>query len=357
VRARKDGMGRRELFIGGQRIADDTDAYFIAEVGHNHAGRLEVAEELFRAAAKAGASAVKLQKRDNQSLFTKAMYDEPYTGRNSYGATYGAHREALEFGPEQYTVLAALAAELGMGFMASAFDLPSVDFLAGIGVSAIKIASGDLASTPLLAYAAQVGVPLVVSTGGADLRDVRRACDTVLPVNPRLALLQCTAVYPARAEQLNLSVIGTYRAEFPSVVVGFSGHDAGLEHSLTAYALGARVIEKHVTLDHTAAGTDHHFSLEPDEAAELIRGLHRVRQALGDPVKRRLTAETPALRKMGKKLVAARDLPAGHRLGAADIAMKSPGDGLPPYRLPDAVGRVTARAVPKDGDILPEALR
>lgn len=355
--ARRDGMRRRELFIDGHRIADDTDAYFIAEVGHNHSGRLEVAEELFRAAAKAGASAVKLQKRDNKSLFTKAMYDEPYTGRNSYGTTYGAHREALEFGREEYAGLAALAAELGIGFMASAFDLPSVDFLAGIGVSAIKIASGDLTSTPLLAYAARVGVPLVVSTGGADIQDVRRACDTVLPLNSQLALLQCTAIYPARSEELNLSVIGTYRTEFPTVAVGFSGHDVGLEHSLTAYALGARVIEKHITLDHTAAGTDHHFSLEPDEAAELIRGLHRVRQALGDPVKRRLAAETPALRKMGKKLVAAHDLPAGHRLRETDIAMKSPGDGLPPYRCPDVVGRVTAQALPQDTDIGPEVLR
>src|SRR6202035_5743572 len=150
VVARYGGTRGRELFIDGQRIADDTDAYFIAEVGHNHSGRLEVAEELFRAAAKAGAGAVKLQKRDNKSLFTKAMYDEPYPGRNSFGPTYGAHREALEFGRGEYTDLSALAAELGMGFMATAFDLPSVDFLAGVGVSAIKIASGDLASTPLL---------------------------------------------------------------------------------------------------------------------------------------------------------------------------------------------------------------
>jgi sialic acid synthase len=357
VLVRHGETARHELYIDGQRIADDTNAYFVAEVGHNHSGRLDVAEELFRAAAKAGASAVKLQKRDNPSLFTRAMYDEPYTGRNSYGPTYGAHREALEFGREEYASLAVLAAELGMGFMATAFDLPSVDFLADVGVSAIKIASGDLASTPLLAYAARVGVPLVVSTGGADLQDVRRACDTILPLNPRLALLQCTAIYPARAADLNLAVIGAYRAEFPSVVVGFSGHDVGIEHSLTAYALGARVIEKHVTLDHTAAGSDHHFSLEPDEAAELIRGLQRVRRALGDPVKRRLAAEAPALRKMGKKLVAARDLPAGHRLHEADVAMKSPGDGLPPYRLPDVVGRVTARAVPKDADLGPEVLR
>jgi sialic acid synthase len=349
-------MQRRELFINDHRIADDTDAYVIAEVGHNHSGRLEVAEEMFREAAKAGASAVKLQKRDNKSLFTRAMYDEPHTGRNSYGPTYGAHREALELGRQEFAELAALAVDLRIDFMSTAFDLPSVDFLADIGVAAVKIASADLTNTPLLSYAAKVGVPLIVSTGGADMEDVRRACDTVLPLNPELALLQCTAIYPAGPEQLNLSVIGTYRSEFPSVVIGYSGHDVGFEHTLTAYALGARVIEKHVTLDRASAGSDHHFSLEPDEVAELIRGLHGARRSLGDPVKRRLAGEAAALRKMGKKLVAARDLPAGYRLCEADIAIKSPGDGMPPSQLCSVVGKVTARALPEDSDIIPGVL-
>ncbi|BBJ37328.1 N-acetylneuraminate synthase [Streptomyces antimycoticus] len=350
-------MHPRDITINGTAISDGTAPYVIAEIGHNHEGRLESAEEIFRRIAESGANAVKLQKRDNRTLFTKAMYEEPYTGRNSFGPTYGEHREALEFGRAEYVHLSGLAAELGLDFMSTAFDLPSVDFLADIGVAAIKVASGDLTNTPLLAYAAKVGVPLVVSTGGADLDDVRRACDTILPINPHVALLQCTAVYPARPEDLNLSVISAFREEFPSVVIGFSGHDAGSELSLIAYALGARVIEKHVTLDRTKPGSDHHFSLTPEEVTDLVQDLLRVHQALGSPVKQALPAEAPALRKMGKKLVAARDLPAGHELHERDVAVKSPGDGMLPYRLPEVIGRSLAHPLAADADIIPGALR
>lgn len=350
-------MWSRELTIKDRTISDDSDAYVIAEIGHNHAGRLDRAEELFRAAAEAGVDAVKLQKRDNRALFTEAMFDEPYTGRNSYGPTYGAHREALELGREEYVRLVRLAAELRVDFMSTAFDYSSVDFLMDVGVEVLKVASGDLTNTPLLAYAAKTGLPLVVSTGGADLDDVRRACDTILPLNPQLALLQCTAVYPAQPDQLNLSVIGTFREEFPTVVAGFSGHDLGPELSWAACALGARVIEKHFTLDREAIGTDHRFSLEPADMKELVTGLRRVRAALGSPVKRPLEAEAGALRKMGKKLVAAYDLPAGHRLSEADIAIKSPGDGIRPYALYDIVGKVLAAPLAKDADLTTDILR
>lgn len=341
----------RALAINGRTISDDADAYVIAEIGHNHEGDLDKAEELVRQAVASGASAVKLQKRDNRSLFTRAMFNEPYTGRNSYGPTYGAHREALEFGRSEYVHLAAVAHDAGIDFIATAFDFHSIDFLADLQVPAIKLASGELNNLPLLTYAAKVGKPLIVSTGGGSIDAVRRACDTILPINPNLALLQCTAMYPPRDEDLNLSVITAYREEFPDTVVGYSGHDMGPHASWTAYALGARVIEKHVTLDRTRPGSDHHFSLEQADLADLVEGLRRTRRSLGSPVKERLDGEKPALRKMGKKLVAERDLPAGHRLRAEDIAIKSPNDGLPPDRLSDVVGRHLLVAVPADANI------
>ncbi|MER8235829.1 N-acetylneuraminate synthase family protein [Streptomyces sp. NPDC101490] len=341
----------RALTVNERIVSDDTDAYVIAEIGHNHEGDLDKAEELVRQAAAAGASAVKLQKRDNRSLYTREMYDSPYTGRNSFGPTYGAHREFLEFGTSEYTHLQQLSAELGVDFFATAFDFASVDFLAELGVPAIKIASGDIRNTPLLAYAAKAGKPLIVSTGGADMESVRRACGTVLPINPDLALLQCTATYPAEPEELNLAVVGTYRAEFPDTVIGFSGHDLGPWAAWTAYALGARVVEKHVTLDRTRPGSDHKFSLEQADMAELVDGLRRVRRSLGGPDKRVLERERPAMGKMGKKLVTHRDLPAGHRLTLEDVAIKSPGDGLTPDRLADVVGRRLGRPLTADADI------
>ncbi|OLF17233.1 N-acetylneuraminate synthase family protein [Actinophytocola xanthii] len=346
----------RKLSIAGRFIDDSTDAYVIAEIGHNHEGDLGKAEELVRAAAAAGASAAKLQKRDNRSLYTRAMYDEPYTGRNSYGPTYGAHREALEFGAAEYRHLAAVAADAGIHFISTAFDFPSVDFLVELGVPAIKMASGDLTNVPLLTYAAKAGIPLVISTGAADMADVRRAVDAILPINPQLAVLQCTAIYPAAPVDLNLSVIRTYRRELPEVVVGFSGHDLDLSPSYLAYALGARVIEKHVTLDRGRPGSDHHFSLEPAQLGELVSGLRRTREALGSPVKARDPRELPALRKMGKKLVAARPLPEGHVLGEVDILIKSPGDGTPPYLLDQVIGRPLGAPLAAEADITLDVL-
>ncbi|MFD8738131.1 N-acetylneuraminate synthase family protein [Streptomyces sp. NPDC059618] len=327
------------ITIGDRCITDGSDAYVIAEIGHNHGGHVEKAAELIRMAAESGAHAAKLQKRDNKALFTKAMYDEPYTGRNSFGATYGMHREAVEFGADEYRQLAALSADLGIDFFATAFDLPSVDFLAELGVPAIKIASGDLTNTPLLSYAAKTGIPLIVSSGGATMDEVRRAVDTVAPLTDQLALLQCTAAYPATPDLLNLRVISTYREAFPDVVVGLSGHDIESESSVIAYTLGARIIEKHVTMDRTLPGSDHHFSLEAGHLRELMTGLDRTRRALGSPDKQQLPVEAAAMRKMSKKLVAARDLSAGEVLTFEDIAIKSPGDGLRPYFIDEIVGR------------------
>ncbi|MFE9402167.1 N-acetylneuraminate synthase family protein [Streptomyces sp. NPDC006530] len=346
----------RSLDISGHTISDASEAYVIAEIGHNHGGSVAQAEALFQAAAAAGASAVKLQKRDNRALFTQTMYDEPYTSIHSYGPTYGEHREALEFGRPEYLHLQQVARDLGIDFFATAFDIPSVDFLAELGLPAIKIASADLTNTPLLSHAAKTGLPLILSTGGGSMAEVRQACDAILPLNPLLALLQCTAAYPAVPEDLNLRVITTFREEFPEVVVGFSGHDLGPELSWIAYSLGARVIEKHFTLDQQAKGSDHHFSLTQAQLTALTDGLSRTRAAMGSAEKITGTREAAAIRKMGKKLVAAHELPAGHVLTAEDLTCKSPGDGVKPYRLGELVGSRLTRALATDADIRIEDL-
>jgi N-acetylneuraminate synthase/sialic acid synthase len=338
----------RELAIDGVRIADDTDCYVIAEIGHNHPGDVDHCKRLFDAAHDAGASAVKLQKRDNRALFTKAAFDAPYNSENAYGPTYGSHREALEFDRSQYLELAQHAKSLGITFFATAFDVPSADLLAELDMPAYKLASGDLRSIPLLQHVARIGKPMILSTGAATLDDVRRAYEAVRPLNAQIAFLQCTAAYPPDYEQLDLRVIDTYRREFPDVVVGFSGHDSGIAMSTAAYTLGARIVEKHFTLNRARRGTDHAFSLEPAGLKKLGRDLQRTRLALGDGNKNFYESETAPSQKMGKKLVAARPLSAGTVLDAADIAMKSPGDALFPYHLDDLVGRRLAVDVDED---------
>jgi sialic acid synthase len=347
----------RELVLDGRRISDDGDCFVIAEIGHNHQGSVEKAKELFRAAKDCGVDAVKLQKRDNRTLFTRAAFDAPYDNENSFGATYGEHREALELGRDEFAELQAHARELGLTFFATAFDFASADLLADLDVPAFKLASGDLRNTPLLRYVAGLGKPMVLSTGGATLEDVDRAVDAVRPLNDRLCILQCTAAYPAAVEDLNLAVITTLRERYPDVVIGLSDHQDGIAMSLVAYMLGARVIEKHFTLSHAAKGTDHAYSLVPEGMRKLVRDLRRVPEALGDGVKRALPTERKPLEKMGKKLVAARELAAGRVLAAEDIAIKSPANGgLPPYELDNLVGRCLARGLAIDENVTFEAL-
>jgi sialic acid synthase len=334
--------------IDGVSINDSTDCYVIAEIGHNHQGSVDRCKDLFKEAKNCGVNAVKLQKRDNRSLYTREAYDKPYENENSFGPTYGAHREALEFGREEYLALQDYSRELGLTMFATAFDLASADFLAELDTPAFKIASGDLKTLPLLKHVAKFGKPMIISTGGAEITDIRRAYDAVMPINQQVCILQCTAAYPAEPEQLDLRVLSTFRKEFPDVVVGLSDHENGIAMAVAAYVLGARVIEKHFTLNHTWKGTDQAFSLEPIGMRKLVRDLRRTRVALGDGVKRIYPSELSPIMKMGKKLVAARPLSAGHVIAKCDIAMKSPGDGLSPYHLDDLVGKTLTRALAED---------
>jgi N-acetylneuraminate synthase/sialic acid synthase len=172
-----------------------------------------------------------------------------------------------------------------------------------------------------------------------------------MPINQQLCLLQCTAGYPAEFKELNLRVITSFRERFPDTIVGLSSHDNGIAMAVAAFMLGARIVEKHFTLNHTWKGTDHAFSLEPIGFKKLVRDLERVKVAVGDGVKRTYESEVNPIIKMGKKMVAARDLPQGYTIRREDIALKSPGDGLPPYEMEKVVGRVTMQSLSEDDDI------
>ena len=340
----------RELSIDGFKINDQSDCYVIAEIGHNHQGDLEQCKKMFTVAKECGANAAKLQKRDNRALFTQAMFDSPYLHRNSYGATYGEHREALEFTTEQHFELIAHAKKVGITFFSTAFDIPSADFLEALDMPAYKIASGDIINLPLLRHVAKFGKPMIISSGGATMDDVVRAYRTVMPINPQLCILQCTSGYPAEFNELNLKVIQTFRERFPDVVIGLSAHDNGIAMATVAYVMGATVVEKHFTLNRAAKGTDHAFSLTPKGLERMVRDLRRTRESMGDGVKRCYESEKGPLYKMQKKLVAARDLPAGHVVTDADIAIRSPNDGLPPFEYENVLGMRLTAPLKTDGN-------
>ena len=338
----------KTILVDGMPINDSDRCYVIAEIGQNHQGDVEKAKEMFHMAKRCGADAVKLQKRHNKSLFTQAIYNSPYDHENSFGKTYGSHREALEFGRKEYQELQKCARETGITLFATAYDLESADFLADFDMPAFKIASGDLKNTPLQRYIAGFGKPIFLSTGGGTLEDVRRAYDTIMPINPQLCIMQCTASYPAQVEDLNLRVISRYKDHFPEAIIGLSDHQNGITMAVVGYTLGARVIEKHFTLDRALRGTDHSYSLEPMDMRQLVRDLRRVSLALGSEEKIPLDCETKTLHKMGKKLVAAYPLKTGQVLRREDVAIRAPGDGLPPFELDNVLGKAVTKDLEKD---------
>ena len=343
---------RRELVIDGVKVGDDHPPYVVAEVGSNHSGSASLAAAMFEAAHRRGANAVKLQKRDNRHLFTSVLYNQPYNNDNSFGTTYGEHREALELSESDYRNLKEIALRVGITMFATPFDEPSVDFLASLDVPAFKVASADMKNTPLIRRMAKHGKPLIISTGGGNLDDVKRAREAA--GDAPVALLQCTAAYPCKADALHLRVIELYRSEFPEDVIGLSDHQDGICLGPAAYALGARIFEKHFTLDHGARGTDHAFSLEPAGLEQYIHNLRTTAAAMGDNHKRSLECEKNPLRKMAKSPYAKSDMPAGHLLSEDDIALKSPADFLPAHELYNLVGRRLKHEVRQDDPLLPE---
>jgi N-acetylneuraminate synthase/sialic acid synthase len=224
-------------------------------------------------------------------------------------------------------------------FFSTAFDFESVDFLVELGIPLIKVASGDITSLPLLDYIAQTGIPTIFSTGGAHIDEIRVAHEVFAARGVAHAILQCTAGYPPKYDELNLRVIETLRKEFPEQVIGYSGHDNGIAMALAAYVLGAQIIEKHFTLDRTMKGTDHAFSLEPEGMRKMVRDLKRAHIALGDGKKVVYESETAPVVKMSKSIVAADNLRAGTVLSREHLAYKSPGVGLKPNKLELVLGK------------------
>lgn len=342
----------RSFSIGQTDITDSSVPYVVAEIGNNHQGDREIAKQMIRAAAAAGADAVKFQKRDNKALFTQEAFDAPYESENAFGHTYGEHREALEFEHADYVALIAEAKSEGIEFFATPWDFPSVDFLEELDVPAFKVASCDLTNTPLLKYVASKRRPTIISTGGGTLEAVDRAVKVVETEGAPLAVMQCTSGYPPKFDELNLRVISTFRERYPNVTIGYSGHDSGIAMGLVAAVLGARIIEKHFTLNRAMKGTDHAFSLEPDGLRKMVRDLKRAHEAMGDGVKRAYESEAAPLKKLSKMVVASKSLATGHVLREEDFDYRSPGHGVPPSDAHLLIGRALTADIPKLTPIL-----
>jgi len=336
------------LTIGNREVGGDNPTLIIAEIGINHQGDVKIARQLIDKAKDCDADVVKFQKRTVDRILTKSGLDAAYDNRNSFGATYGEHKRALELSEKDYRNLKKYAEMNGLIFCASGWDEESIDFLNDLGVLFFKMASADLTNLPLLEYAAKKGIPMVLSTGMADFPMVRAAYDLVSRFNDQIGILQCTSTYPSNFNEIHLNVLQTYRKEFPQAVIGYSGHELGIALPPVAVALGARIIERHFTLDRTMKGGDHAASLEPQGFSKMVRDIRHTEQALGSFVKKVQESELPVFKKLAKSIVTTVELSPCTEITAEMLTTKGPGTGISPMRINDVIGKKTKHHIPED---------
>jgi N-acetylneuraminate synthase len=332
--------------------------FVIAEAGVNHNGDPALARALVDAAVAAGADAVKFQTFTVDRLVTRRAATAEYQQRATGGELSQYEMLArLELSPADHQTLFAHCAEAGIEFMSTPFDPESARFLKRLGVRRLKISSGDVTNVPMLEVVGALGLPVILSTGMADMAEVEAAVATLRRSGvPELAVLQCVSNYPADPAVTNLRVMDTYARAF-GLPVGLSDHSTGTAVAIAAVARGAAYIEKHFTLDRRLPGPDHQASLLPDELKSLVAAIREVESALGDGVKRPAASELPVRDVARKSLVAARDLPDGAVLTREDLDVLRPGTGLSPAALPAVLGRRTRRAIPHHTPITEDMLQ
>lgn len=318
----------------------------IAEAGVNHNGSLDLAKQLVASAAAAGADLVKFQSfitgKSISRQAPKAEYQKSTTGTDE--SQYEMVRK-LELSRADHEELIEECRRHGIGFFSTAFDSNSFDMLVELGLNQVKIPSGELTNLPLLRYMTRLGMPVILSTGMAGLGDIEAALDVIEKAGtPRslITLLHCTTEYPTPMEDVNLRAMISLKSAF-GVEVGYSDHTPGIEIPIAAVALGARVIEKHFTLDRSLPGPDHQASLEPQELKAMVDAIRNIERALGDGIKRPSASELKNKPIARKSLVASRPIRAGEAFDADNLDTKRPGTGISPMRWDEVVGRIAPR--------------
>jgi len=277
----------------------NTPTYFIAEIGQNHQGDINVAKKMVDSLKGLPINCIKTAKRDIDTCLSDEQKSMIYNNPNSFGRTYYEHRKALELSKDDFIEFKNYVEKAGFDFISSFTDKPSLDFLCDINISGLKIASQRTSDIELLNATAETKLPVILSTGMSTIENVDTAVN-ILSKNKELHVLQCTSTYPCPESDLNLNVIPMYKSRFNNKInsVGFSGHHVGVASDIAAYMLGAEIIERHYTLDRTMKGTDHPGSLELRGIEYVVNYINQVSQALGMSEKNILNSELPALKKL-----------------------------------------------------------
>nr|ADJ80992.1 SAS-B [Lycodichthys dearborni] len=342
----------------GRMIGGDHPCFIIAEIGQNHQGDIEIAKKMIKMAKDCGADCAKFQKSELECKFNKKALEREYNSVHSWGKTYGDHKRHLEFSHDQYRELQKYAAEVGIFFTASGMDEMAVEFLHGLNVPFFKVASLDANNFSYMEKTAKKGRPMVVSSGMQSMETMRRVYKIVKEHNPNFTILQCTSSYPVDPKNVNLKVISEYQKEFPDIPIGYSGHETGISISIAAAVMGAKVIERHVTLDKTWKGNDHSASLEPGELKELVRCIREVEMAQGSCIKQMLPCEKACHAKLGKSVVAKVKIPKGTVLTQDMLAVKAAEPmGIAAEDLCKMVGKTVTEDVEEDDSVMPEMVK
>ena len=323
----------------------------IAEAGVNHNGDVELAKKLVDAGAEAGADLVKFQTFNAERLTTQSAPKADYQDQTTDQAeTQFAMLKQLELSMEIHEVLIAHCQQRNIGFFSSGFDTQSLNYLALLGAECFKIPSGEITNLPYLRHVGGFGKPVILSTGMATLGEIEaalEALETAGTPRKQITALHCNTEYPTPMQDVNLRAMCSIRDAF-GVAVGYSDHTAGIEVPIAAVALGATVIEKHLTLDKNLPGPDHKASLNPDEFAAMVCAIRNIEQAMGDGIKRPTPSEIKNKPIARKSLVAAKPIQAGERFTAENVTTKRPGTGISPMRWDDVIGRVASRDIAAD---------
>jgi len=323
-----------------------TGCFIIGEIGVNHNGDVKIAKDLIDIAFTAGADAVKFQTFSAERLVTRTAKKADYQSRNhKVDESQFDMLKNLELSEDDLRTCKAYCDEKRIIFLSTPFDEDSADLLQKIDVAGFKISSGDLTNLPLLRHIAAKGLPMIISTGMATMGEVEDAVVAIRNAgDPAVSILHCVSNYPAEAAEANLAAMDTIAQAF-NKVVGWSDHTLGDAISVAAVARGARIIEKHFTLDVAMEGPDHKASLNPSEFTELLTKIRLVESAIGDGVKRPHPSEISTAEVARRSIVAARDIRSGETIANVDLIMKRPGTGLAPKHAEWVVGRKASRNI------------
>ena len=348
-------MKNEYITIGNSIVGDGHPCFIIAEAGVNHNGNLDLALQLVDVAVTAGADAVKFQKRDLKSLYPDKLLNDPNSAEWAFQYMLPILKQT-ELSKDDFRTIKAYCDEKNIRFMCTPWDEASLEFLEELGQDAIKVASADLINFPLLEKLVATQKPLILSTGMATSHEIEQTVTFLHERDAQFALLHCVSTYPAPFESLNLNYIQTLKEH--GVPVGYSGHERGIAIPLVALALGASIIEKHITTDRTLPGPDHPASLEPGGISKLVRDIRNAEMAMGQNSKNLSTMEQLNRQVLRKSLVASRDLDRGTKITKAMVTVKGPGKGLSPQRLDELLGTTLDRDIQafayfEEGDIGP----